>query len=334
MTTIMDELTAAVANRGPYWESKNLIEPYFEGHILPKFQSALEEILPKIEQRHTLRPAHGKDTIECVHYTTIGRLVNILNEKPKDGFPLRLYDSVHLNDPDEGIYLLRHLTQHAGCDWIELDTTPPSSASKGQVAYIISFVLTRNGTTIEDDLVFWRTYGNEGKGCSLKFSIKHDHLKKVMYRKDIAKTVELLSPILATLSPLFQSSVDTESKKKIRVQASTTLSGCLRRILYLYKSSAYKYENEARIVILDSETEEANLHFDYQEGNVGRPRIRHYIKLDHVTLKQLLPSGSKITVGPTVPHPDNVCAYLEKMKRRLGLHGPVITASEISYRIP
>lgn len=108
--------------------------------------------------------AHGTDATETtvVHYTSLTAMVSMseaaANAHGKDPAVVhpkpvfRLYDSVHLNDPDEGRYLLRQLAEHY--EW--LADLPSRSA------YIASFI-TPNDTGAIDSLSFlaclWRRRG-------------------------------------------------------------------------------------------------------------------------------------------------------------------------------
>jgi hypothetical protein len=333
MPGTLEELQSAVANALPYLEHEHLIIPYFDTVIQPHLQAALEEIVPSIEAHHVINTTDGKSTVSCIHYTSMSRLVSMLGSHSDiEKAYLRLYDSVHLNDPDEGIYLLRNLNRSGNYDWIRLDPAPTLTAYDRNVAYVMSFVVPKDDDHVDDNLVFWRTYGHEGKGCSLSLVIEPEHLKRVLYGNDIDRTVALIEPVLEAMSPLFDSAPQDEPT--LQEKTINTIVTALRGILYLYKSNAYKYENEARIVLLDSDVEDGEIRYDYQSSSSGLPRIRHYVEFEKISLKQLLRTGSRITVGPTVPHAENVYKYLEKMKKKLGLRGTNVQISQIPYRLP
>ena len=67
-------------------------------------KNAVGKICEDITKRHQ---AHG-ETRRFVHYTSLSTLVSML-KKSADGSNdyLRMYDSAHFNDPDEGQYLVR-----------------------------------------------------------------------------------------------------------------------------------------------------------------------------------------------------------------------------------
>ena len=333
MSNGLDALQKAIEDGSAYWRDENLSETYFTKSISPALKYALSATLPLIQTRHNVDCGDSNDEVMCVHYTSLGRLFKMLGEDTDaDKSYLKLYDTVHLNDPDEGNYMLRRLANGGYYTWLGLDSEHVSDAYEQEAAYLISLILGRDSEHIEDNLVFWRTYGNEGKGCSIKFPVKAIHLKKVLYGEEAKETIELLAPILDILSPMCSS--DNRASEIVVSKIVEELYRSLKGILYLYKSSAYQYENEARIVLLESETPDDKIHFDYQEGNVGRPRIRHYVEFEAASLKTLLSSKSIITIGPTVPHRENVLKYLEKIKRKINLPGPQIKISEIAYRVP
>ncbi len=337
MTNSLNALIQVVNDGPEYWCYENLIDAYCTNMLVPKIEDAFSTIIPIIEARHKFACNDDNEDITCVHYTRTDILFRMLSENinVENSF-FRLYDSVHLNDPDEGNYLLRQLTQCGRYPWLRSASDYVWSASDREVAYIMSFVVGKNGRGIEDNLVFWRTYGNEGKGCSLMFPVKAVHLKKVLYGNEVNQTLRALEPILNALSSIFVS--DNKVPEIVRGKTIEEIYKQLKGIIYLYKSKAYEYENEARVVRLESEIKEEEkvekIHFDYQEGSVGSPRIRHYIEFECANLKTLLSSGSIITIGPTVPHQQNVLKCLEGIKRKIKHLGPQIKLSEISYRVP
>ena len=88
-----------------------------------------------------------------------------------------MYDTSHCNDPDEGNHLVRELSSNDGYRWLARES------SVGH-AYITSFVSGQDGIDMSDDLVFWRTYGKDGKGCSLTVAVRADLLRRVFYSEE------------------------------------------------------------------------------------------------------------------------------------------------------
>ena len=79
--------------------------------VYPELSDVLKNLLDKIENRHRLEEYEGGKKIRVIHYTSISTLVSMLQNASVDGrsASLRLYDSAHFNDPDEGKYFYRNL---------------------------------------------------------------------------------------------------------------------------------------------------------------------------------------------------------------------------------
>ena len=316
--------------------------------VRPTLRDVLNDLRLQIEERHKFESS-VKDRIFVIHYTSIAVLVSVLQDvsekeqvrkkpekeakvnKPKANKPKlppddkkslwRLYDSVHLNDPEEGNFLIRNLPKKY--DWLK----------KREVshAYIASFIFS-NEKDINDNLVFWHAYGREGEGCSLSLSIPHSCLQKVLYGTAEAKdTTGALKSVLDSLEPLVRIR-KSSLRDPIRKELATVIWGFLERIRYLYKSDAYEYEKECRLVVAESGTDKNKIRFEDQDRNNYHARIRHYYEHEKLAIKELLTTGSSITLGPCVPDSYNMRYYLEALKRKAGLIGPKIKFSKISYR--
>ena len=139
-----------------------------------------------------------------IHYTTIGVLMQMLQRQQcTTPTTLRLYDSMHLNDPDEGNYLPRSISGESQFAWVgarrQLLHQDETSGTVDEIAYMASFIA---GDTASDNLVFWRTYGREGKGCSILYSVEARYLQQILYGDGVKETIELLRPILESLAPI------------------------------------------------------------------------------------------------------------------------------------
>ena len=118
---------------------------YVTDHVVPALEGVLKDLCPKIEKRHSI------DRLEegVIHYTSINTLVSMLQQaaknkqnaakdeqeasKDEQNASLRLYDSVHLNDPDEGNYFYPNLNLPKKHTWL--------GENKESHAYIASFIL-------------------------------------------------------------------------------------------------------------------------------------------------------------------------------------------------
>ena len=239
------------------------------------------------------------------------------------GGSLRLYDSAHFNDPDEGNYLLDQLLDSPQYHWLKQDTSTH--------AYIASFIIPKDNDRPEDardNLVFWRTYGREGEGCSLQLRIDPTKLSRVSYDKDeLENTIEVLQPILDILTPISHIN-DLNTKRRIR----ETFWKSLGRIKYLYKSVAYEYEQECRYIIpaLDIDDDEISFEYKYEGGSTGQ--LRHYCENDDLAIADILASGCSVTIGPCISDKGDLQASLEILLNRAGMFGPRVFTSGISYR--
>ncbi len=299
-------------------EQKYVLE-YVKGIVVPLLKEVVRDLCREIDQHHKVEVARdGKP--KFVHYTSLGALFSMLQSAAKENNPsLRLYDTVHFNDPEEGYWLVRHLAQKH--HWVEQGRAYKSHA------YIASFVApsTDGGKIMRDDLVFWRTYGKEGEGCSLMVSVPNSRLRKVSYGVDETEFAEqTLLPILELLEPLANVS------KEIGATLGKAFCESLDGVQYLYKSEAYRYENECRLIVYESEICESRICFEYRDDSPLN--IRHYYEHEELRIKEMLPSGSKITIGPCVPHYNDLRQVLEILKGRANMLGPTICRSQILYR--
>lgn len=332
---------------------------YVERFVIPALDDVLQNLCLEIEERHKIDPEVEKD-IDVIHYTSIGTLVSMLQQEAKNrqnkakdeenkakdeqnatedeqdvakdeqesskdeqNTSLRLYDSVHFNDPDEGNYFFRNLPKKYA--WL--------GEKKESHAYIASFIFPATEKN-SDNLVFWRTYGKEGEGCSLKLRIPRDQLRKVLYGSNKVKcTGKELRPVLEAIHPLV--SIGKQLiKKNIRKELSEAIWKSLERICYLYKSEAYEHERECRFIIYKSDIDENRICFEYKERD-NSPRIRHYYQDEALAIEKILSSGSAVTLGPRVPYRSDVSNCLEIMMDRAELkYRPQIKISKIFYRKP
>lgn len=304
--------------------SSNDLLKYIDDSIAKRLDKVLHDSCAKIETYHEIELRKDYSKTKVIHYTGIDVIVSMLQNVAEENAQdwLRLYDSVHLNDPDEGNYIVRWLPEEYA--WLKKKDLPH--------AYIASFIIPSSDheKKMEDNLVFWRTYGKQGEGCSLSLSVPCSQLKRVIYGKEkTERTIKLLNPVLDCLEPLID-------KEPIREELSRIVWKHLDRFRYLYKSEAHEYENECRFVVgqseLKAEEDEEKIRFEFQYQNGSSPRVRHYYEHEKLAVKNLLVSGSTITLGPCVDYPYNMRYYLESLKKRANLLGPEIRISRIPYR--
>ena len=323
-------LIQAIEDSSDYWTSSNLAFDYINQHIVSLLRDALTEVVPEIKQLHEVEAEAADGTAKGVHYTTIGVLMQLLQSPGSaSAGTIRLYDSMHLNDPDEGNYLPRRIALEPGFKWLEdqdeFVARDEADGPLNEVAYLASFVA---GDKAADNLVYWRTYGREGRGCSIVCSIDSKQMQKVLYGDDVNKAIDLLRPVLTSLAP-----VVAVNDKKVAALLAHTVWSSLRSVLYLYKSDAYDYEDERRCVVLSSDVEVKDICFDYDDRPFGMPRIRHFVERPELSIDSLLPSGSLVTIGPCVPQPNHVRRRLSTIASRTLADRPEFRPSEIPYRL-
>ena len=166
----------------------------------------LNDLSLRIEPLHTLGETGSDQRTLVVHYTSIATLISMLTSLARrESVSFRLYDSAHFNDPDEGNYLLRNLAE--GGIFARHHDSPYDYVDNPPHAYVSSFILQQPDDDDlrdkADNLVFWRTYGREGQGCSLRLGVPTSLLRKVFYgTKEAATTIERLQPIVRELKPV------------------------------------------------------------------------------------------------------------------------------------
>ena len=331
-----------VAEEAREWSMKGLdYGLYIKDIIIPILKQTVAILCAPIRRRHQVTPSiNGQQTIECVHYTSINTIVRLLygSASPEKSY-LRLYDSWHFNDPDEGVYFMRHAEVP--------DISHLLSDAQIKPAYCACFILGGN-EDVSDNLLYWRMYGEEGEGCSLKLLIPAELLFKVLYGSYEAKKtgdnlhqlyISFNSQILEALSPLIdvlckESNINkAEASKIVQRMIDLAYAEEIETINFLYKNDNFKYEKEVRLVkTFESIRRDGNnIKFD-PDPYISRARIRHYYEHDDLASDKILKTDCVITIGPSVDDKDNLLFYMKELLRRAGLPGPKVRLSKVSYR--
>ena len=306
--------------------------------------------------RQALYDGHGvpADVSHLVHYTTLGTLTSMLGvveaahakyrlatsvakgvaEKHGGNVGyLRLYDTFSSNDPNEGAFFVNSadpkgsFRRRYNAVWSLFENRSASPAYQTSLTYV--------GDEAEaDNLVFWRTYGKEGTGCALAFPITcfegQANLFRIRYGEgEVATCLDTLSELLEEYGKI-PGALDFSSMSRI-VELPKPLVSVLSPLVYLYKSEAYEYEKEVRIVIPFSDLKNGL----YLQGSsvAGIPVAwRHFAEVPGLQVPQLFVSESRIVMGPTVESAANVQFVLERLLLERQLYGPKVTQSTISYR--
>ena len=107
----------------------------------------------------------------------------------------------------------------------------------------------------------------------------------------------------------------------------------LEEIPYLYKSDAYKYERECRLVALESHFKHhGGIRYAFEKWSGASGRLRMYGQHPNLSLTNILSTGSIITLGPAVPNADHVQYAIEQLLESVGIAGLPVKLSSITYR--
>ena len=265
-----------------------------------------------------------------VHYTTWKSALEMFkedqkSEENKKSPVLRMYNYEHSNDPDEGKIKppeWEDVEKDARASWID-DVLKSRSywvedMIHGWSTYGCSFSSGPPG--VEDDLTYWRLYGGDGQGCSLKISPPNEQIYRVRYRdKDFSKRTkedkqedEQIAKCLKSIFDIGSETVKGAPEEHKPIVGITVAEGLLRIIYgyyHLIKHIAYAGEKEWRMIRVIPRSD--SIRFDTKLGNV----IKRYV--EGPVLKKLLGSASAITIGPTVPNPGAARAYLENLAKEI-----------------
>ena len=297
--------------------------------VVPRVNDVFRAKFVEIDEFHNL----GEDATEVIHYTSLDMLVSVLRDKAeeKEAF-VRMYDSYHLNDPEEGQYLVRRIEPIDQSGWFR--------ENRNLHAYIASFVVPDDNKDQElrdeDNLKYWLAYGQRGRGCSIRFPVSRIPFRRVLYgQQQVTRTLGRLdlTSIWNCLNPL-----TNNQNQEVSGIAHSLLSEIMRnniaRILYLYKDDAYKYEQECRTVKSVLEIDDEDIRFERLERLASPDGIRHYYEDSDLSIDRILVTGSLITIGPLVPRPYNVMYYINTLLEKARLRGPSVEISKIPYQEP
>ena len=299
---------------------------YVKEFIVPLFAEALGQVRSTAAAPHHL----GGERQLLIHYTSVKAVVSMLHSvlMQQPGSSLRLYDSEHTNDPEEGRYFFRELNLALDYPWTS-ETTPSH-------AYLTSFILPwaardedgdergNSKKDLSDDLTFWSMYGDGGRGCSLEVTVPSSILRGVQYGpSDIDSPRDDIRVVLDTVSSI--ALLDHQVGDLIR----QVLWEALAEMRYLYKDIAYKPERECRVVVPRTYIPEARIQFEYQDQS---GYLRRYCEYEALEIARLLSlSETSITIGPAATGQEDLRESLALMTRRLALPCAV-KISGIPYR--
>lgn len=294
----------------------------------PSYYRMILSLLERIPEP-ILYDDRPKQKDNLVHYTTWKRALEMLKEDQKSNENkkspvLRMYNYERSNDPNEGKIKppeWEDVEKDARASWID-DVLKSRSywvedMIHGWSTYGCSFSSGPPG--VEDDLTYWRLYGDDGQGCSLKISPPNEQIYRVRYRdKDFSKRTKADKQedeqIAKRLKNIFDigSKAVKEAPEEYKSIVGITVAEGLLRIIYGYyhliKHIAYAGEKEWRMIRVMPKPED--IRYDVTSENV----VKRYA--EGPALEQLLSTNSAITIGPTVPNRGAARAYLEHLAKK------------------
>ena len=269
--------------------------------------------------RNHLDQFRCKDSSPIYHYTSL-KVLEILS-RPEATF--HLSNTAYLNDPQEGLLGLKLLMEELesihgktlSSYWTSF--LPSSSEVFIHRSFVASFIRGY------DTLPMWVQYGANGKGCCLEIKTSEvcDPLYSIIYLKD--DLIKFFKSIFRELEEYKQkySAVDPATDSIFLYARNILIHVC-----YLYKDSAYKHEDEVRILTF-APLKKAKTELSAREGE-DFPRVFLETDLfknrDHT---EGLPFSS-IMLGPAAPYPERVATSLVQR----GYDPAIIKKSAISFR--
>ncbi len=278
----------------------------FRGYLSQVLSPALTDILGPVKEQ-ILKDFHRPEaTTSITHYTSLAALLSLIEGSPKTAKAnsLRLLPTYRFNDPTEGAYLPREIARVTDHDWLEADVAP--------LAFAACFVSNGNENA-GDDLVYWRSYGSDGEGCSITWKPEGlTNLYAVAYSDGVERVTKRLEPILAALQPALHAPDPTCSREARRVLGRTFWKS-LTELRYLYKSDAYRHERESRVLITEGgkSFQPDRVVFVRKDEPDGYPDLCRYYVDPSLSAERIFRPGTRITLGPQVRHAPDAKAYIE-----------------------
>lgn len=258
------------------------------------------------------------------HYTSLSVLKSLILDSSK----FRLSEGNFMNDPSEGkefFHFLEYRPYTTCKDGFHSENFSPKP-------FIGSFVTKDK----HNDLNMWRFYGKENgveaKGCAVTLCIKefikdiNNSLPKgeedfLKYESDIHfyRVVYLESgttKFLDNSDNLRELMVELKDKVASYKKDKTSLEKYLNSIAFLFKSDAYKNENEVRLVVKGLEFE--------KKYNIDITPPRVYIELE--SIKKAV---DQITLGPKV---DKAREWAAAFHYCYEVNAPEIIISHLPYQ--
>ncbi len=270
-----------------------------------------------------------------VHYTSWERMLKMMDVEHGAPPILRMYNYEAANDPQEGSIKPPEWTaleKKARNLLHKYDPEGSEERDRGGSTYGCSF--STNGSGVEDDLMFWRLYGNNGEGCSLKLGSVPRGIYRVRYRdhkvrrtsQEVAEDREVAGRMKRLLS-IGEETIDRVPESS-RLQTGRSIARMVGQVLdgysHLVKNRAYEHEQEWRMISVMPDRHDVRY-------EIGSDRVvRRYV--DGGKMAKLFSSSSAITIGPRVANIGAAREYIETTARKIGMKYTRVSVSSKRYR--
>ena len=290
------------------------IAAHLQGGASLSAKRLLSDTVAKLVRAPYALPGHVKF---LAHYTSIDVLFSLLSCPPEEAdlFDLstdppaprpsgeseflRLYDTSNANDPNEGRFFVHSapdshpFTRQYARLWALLEDRARLPA------YVAAFRALSEARQV-DDLLFWRTYGKDGKGCAVVFPIENlavdTPVLQVRYGPaSVEACLDDLCAVFGSLSaaPAIQGSGLLYGGGKIPPYVSSSLSP----LPYLHKANGYGFEQEVRIVVPYEDLNPKSLFGHRTQRTDSGTTLRHFAQLETLSIRNLLRTGSLVCIG-------------------------------------
>ena len=295
-----------------------------ENSAAATFSDILHQFL---QESYPISPPGKPGPIYLVHYTSLEALFSMLDRDQPEY--LRLYDTIHSNDPTEGAFFCDYLKKSSPSHYANL---PPFILDPAPgYAYISSFVRAYKKAE-RDKLKYWLAYGRNGYGCSI--AIPYSDFSPGVPILPVQYGESAVGAMAQKLVSLFNSlppSVRHYFAPKTAAGAVPSPFNVFGSIPYFHKPSSYRYENECRL-FLSPVDRLCDPKYEAKYTSAGTPVVRHYVDHDSLRLGGIFFTRTVITLGPSIPESENVQAAVYALLRHHRLMGPDVVCSRIPYR--
>ena len=273
-----------------------------------------------------------------VHYTSWRNLLKILDVHGGQVPVLRMYNYESANDPEEGKI---ELPEWSGLKK-EVENLIKEYSDQVQEGSAYGCSFSTNGPGVEDHLMFWRLYGNNGEGASLKLGVVSGMdtpkgMYRVRYRKndgtgrkqeEIDDDTEVAGRMrmFVNLGRETIEAAPNQHKRDVANSVARALQQTLESYTHLVKSSAYEHEREWRMIKATPPNSD-NVKYSMNDDGV----VRRFV--EGGTIKGVFGSASVITLGPRVPNEYGAAkGYIKALIKKHEMEHIRVEVSEQRYR--